>query len=46
MIPDGEILSLLCTILTKLDVGEFMIKVHCFYLRAELAAHHAFNLIR
>ncbi|KXN85998.1 Histidine--tRNA ligase, mitochondrial [Leucoagaricus sp. SymC.cos] len=28
MIPDAEILSLLCTILTKLDVGEFTIKVN------------------
>jgi histidyl-tRNA synthetase len=27
MIPDGEILSLVCTILTKLDVGEFTVKV-------------------
>jgi histidyl-tRNA synthetase len=27
MIPDAELLSLLCTILTKLDVGEFTIKV-------------------
>nr|KAG2351678.1 hypothetical protein BDR07DRAFT_1442482 [Suillus spraguei]KAG2354378.1 hypothetical protein BDR07DRAFT_1429683 [Suillus spraguei]KAG2362889.1 hypothetical protein BDR07DRAFT_1405728 [Suillus spraguei] len=26
MIPDAEIISLLCTILTKLDVGEFTIK--------------------
>lgn len=30
MIPDAELLSLLCTILTKLDVGEFTVKV-CFY---------------
>ncbi|KAJ6601111.1 hypothetical protein DFH09DRAFT_1126889 [Mycena vulgaris] len=28
MIPDGEIVSLLCTILTKLDVGEFTIKIN------------------
>ncbi|KAJ7747209.1 histidine-tRNA ligase [Mycena olivaceomarginata] len=28
MIPDGEIISLVCTILTKLDVGEFTIKVY------------------
>ncbi|KII93120.1 hypothetical protein PLICRDRAFT_49196 [Plicaturopsis crispa FD-325 SS-3] len=28
MIPDAEILSLLCTILTKLDVGEFTIKIN------------------
>lgn len=27
MIPDAEILSLVNTILTKLDVGEFTIKV-------------------
>jgi hypothetical protein len=27
MIPDAELLSLLCTILTKLDVGEFTVKV-------------------
>lgn len=28
MIPDAEIISLVNTILTKLDVGEFTIKVH------------------
>ncbi|KAJ7661229.1 histidine-tRNA ligase, partial [Mycena rosella] len=28
MIPDGEIVSLLCTILSKLDVGEFTIKIN------------------
>ncbi|KAJ7842254.1 hypothetical protein B0H14DRAFT_2512003 [Mycena olivaceomarginata] len=28
MIPDGEIISLVCTILTKLDVGEFTIKIN------------------
>ncbi|KAL5533884.1 hypothetical protein ACEPAG_344 [Sanghuangporus baumii] len=28
MIPDAEILSLLCTILTRLDVGEFTIKLN------------------
>ncbi|KAJ7447227.1 hypothetical protein FB451DRAFT_1354995 [Mycena latifolia] len=28
MIPDGEIISLICTILTKLDVGEFTIKIN------------------
>lgn len=27
MIPDAELISLLCTILTKLDVGEFTVKV-------------------
>ena len=27
MIPDAEIVSLLCTILTRLDVGEFTVKV-------------------
>ena len=27
MIPDAEIISLVCTILSKLDVGEFTIKV-------------------
>jgi len=27
MIPDAEVISLLCTILTKLDVGEFTVKV-------------------
>jgi len=27
MIPDAEVLSLICTILSKLDVGEFTIKV-------------------
>jgi histidyl-tRNA synthetase len=29
MIPDAEIISLLCTLLTKLDVGEFTVKVCC-----------------
>ncbi|TFK71156.1 histidyl-tRNA synthetase [Pluteus cervinus] len=28
MIPDAEVLSLLCTILTKLDVGEFTVKLN------------------
>ena len=28
MIPDAELLSLLSTILTRLDVGEFTIKVY------------------
>lgn len=28
MIPDGEILSMLCTVLSKLDVGEFTIKIN------------------
>ncbi|KAF8204251.1 hypothetical protein K438DRAFT_1932324 [Mycena galopus ATCC 62051] len=28
MIPDGEIISLVCTILTKLNVGEFTIKIN------------------
>lgn len=27
MIPDGEIISMLCTVLTKLEVGDFTIKV-------------------
>jgi len=27
MIPDAELLSLLCTILTRLEVGEFTVKV-------------------
>lgn len=27
MIPDAELLSLLCTVLTRLEVGEFTIKV-------------------
>ena len=27
MIPDSEIIGLVCTILTRLDVGEFIIKV-------------------
>jgi len=31
MIPDAELLSLLCTILTRLEVGEFMIKVCIFH---------------
>jgi hypothetical protein len=27
MIPDAELLSLLCTILTRLEIGDFTIKV-------------------
>lgn len=27
MIPDAELISLLCTILTRLEVGEFIVKV-------------------
>jgi histidyl-tRNA synthetase len=27
MIPDAELISLLCSLLTKLDVGEFTVKV-------------------
>lgn len=27
MIPDAELISLICTILTKLDVGDFTVKV-------------------
>ena len=30
MIPEGEIISLLCTILTRLEVGEFTVKVRTF----------------
>lgn len=32
MIPDAEIISLLCTILTKLDMGDFTVKVCHFFL--------------
>ncbi|CCM01448.1 uncharacterized protein FIBRA_03500 [Fibroporia radiculosa] len=28
MIPDAELISLLCTILTRLDVGEFLVKIN------------------
>ena len=28
MIPDAEIVSLVCTILSRLDVGEFTIKIN------------------
>ena len=28
MVPDAEILSLICTILSKLDIGEFTIKLN------------------
>lgn len=27
MIPDAEIISLVCTVLTRLEVGEFLLKV-------------------
>ena len=30
MIPDAEIISLVCMIFRKLDVGEFTIKASCF----------------
>ncbi|KAG2353105.1 hypothetical protein BDR07DRAFT_1434452, partial [Suillus spraguei] len=40
MIPDAEIISLLCTILTKLDVGEFTIKFYeCPAKRASNNGH-------
>jgi histidyl-tRNA synthetase len=32
MIPDAELLSLLCTILTRLEIGEFTVKVRRFLL--------------
>jgi histidyl-tRNA synthetase len=32
MIPDAELLSLLCTILTRLEVGEFTIKVRRLFV--------------
>jgi hypothetical protein len=32
MIPDAEIVSLLCTILTRLDIGEFTVKVNISHL--------------
>ena len=32
MIPDAELLSLLCTILTRLEIGEFTVKVRQFLL--------------
>ena len=31
MIPDAELLSLLCTILTRLEIGEFTVKVRRFF---------------
>ena len=31
MIPDAELLSLLCTILTRLEIGEFTVKVCRFF---------------
>lgn len=37
MIPDAEIISLVNTILTRLDIGEFTIKVgSCFSIRIGL----------
>jgi histidyl-tRNA synthetase len=36
MIPDAEIVSMVCSILSKLDVGEFTIKV----LRLITACRH------
>lgn len=32
MIPDAEIISLVCMIFTKLDVGEFTIKASRFVM--------------
>lgn len=42
MIPDAEIISLLCTIFTKLDVGEFTVKVNfvCDSFNASLTNYH------
>lgn len=35
MIPDSEVISLMCTVLTRLDVGEFTVKVSpLFYSHA------------
>lgn len=31
MVPDAEVLAILCEALTKLDVGEFTIKVRSFH---------------
>jgi histidyl-tRNA synthetase len=41
MIPDAEVISLMCTILTKLDVGEFTVKVNItvIYLMAVFIRH-------
>lgn len=40
MIPDAEIVSLLCAILTRLDVGEFTIKVGRFNLVISYYINH------
>ena len=42
MIPDAEIISLACTILKRLDVGDFTIKVSWEYDSIALQANHAF----
>ncbi|KAG5634742.1 hypothetical protein H0H81_000937, partial [Sphagnurus paluster] len=36
MIPDAELLSLLCTILTKLDVGDFTVKLPWVEVKKEM----------
>ena len=38
MIPDAEIISLMCTILTRLEVGEFTVKV-----RSRSSSHPIFD---
>ena len=43
MIPDAELLSLLCTILTRLEIGEFTVKVRRFFLPFELYADIAYS---
>lgn len=43
MIPDAELLSLLCTILSKLDVGEFTIKVRSISFFSQRGVHSILN---
>jgi histidyl-tRNA synthetase len=45
MIPDAELLSLLSTILTRLDVGEFTIKVYPQKISVVQIVHHRIRSI-
>ena len=44
MIPDAELLSLLCTILTRLEIGEFTVKVRRSFFSVRTLCPHCLLL--
>ena len=44
MIPDAELISLLCTVLTRLEVGEFIVKVCDSLTISVVVFKRSFNL--